>query len=377
MSVPWVQKYRVARYIIGRKFRGVSRYPLVLMLEPLFQCNLACAGCGKIDYPNAILRKRMSVTDAVLAVRQSGAPIVSIAGGEPLVHKEMPAMVDAITALRRFVYLCTNAVLLPRKMEDYRPSRYLTFSIHLDGNRERHDASVCQPGVYDKAIAAIELALEHGFRVTINYTLFQGEQAHEIADFLDQVTAMGVEGITMSPGFSYDHAPRQDVFLSRQRSKRLFRELFSLGKRRQQKWPLNHSPLYLDFLAGNQRYQCTPWSNPTYNNFGWQRPCYLLVDEGYAASFQELMKDTPWDNYGFGRNKKCQNCMAHCGYEGTAVDDTFSRPLNALRVSLRGPRTIGPMVPELPVLYGDDTDDKVEHRIPVDQLSVRSASAMD
>jgi len=372
-------KYRVARYIIDRKIAGVSRYPLVLMLEPLFQCNLACAGCGKIDYPDDILRKRMSVVDAVSAVHQSGAPIVSIAGGEPLVHKEMPAMVDAITELERFVYLCTNAILLPRKIDDYRPSPYLSFSIHLDGNRQRHDASVCQPGVYDKAVAAIELARERGFRVTINYTLFQGEEADEIAEFLDQVTAMDVEGITMSPGFGYDHAPRQDVFLSRQRSKRLFRELFSLGKRRQQKWPLNHSPLYLDFLAGNQQYQCTPWSNPTYNNFGWQRPCYLLVDEGYASSFQELMDDTSWETYGFGRNEKCQDCMAHCGYEGTAVDDTFSRPLKALRVSLKGPRTTGPMVPELRILYRDETDDKVDAgvRIPVDQVGGRSASAMD
>jgi len=379
VTVPWIQKYRVARYIIDRKIAGVSRYPLVLMLEPLFQCNLACAGCGKIDYPDDILRKRMSVVDAVSAVHQSGAPIVSIAGGEPLVHKEMPAMVDAITELERFVYLCTNAILLPRKIDDYRPSPYLSFSIHLDGNRQRHDASVCQPGVYDKAVAAIELARERGFRVTINYTLFQGEEADEIAEFLDQVTAMDVEGITMSPGFGYDHAPRQDVFLSRQRSKRLFRELFSLGKRRQQKWPLNHSPLYLDFLAGNQQYQCTPWSNPTYNNFGWQRPCYLLVDEGYASSFQELMDDTSWETYGFGRNEKCQDCMAHCGYEGTAVDDTFSRPLKALRVSLKGPRTTGPMVPELRILYRDETDDKVDAgvRIPVDQVGGRSASAMD
>ena len=379
MSVPWVQKYRVGCYVVGRKLRGFSRYPLVLMLEPLFQCNLACAGCGKIDYPDDILHKRMSVVDAVSAVRQCGAPIVSIAGGEPLVHKEMPEMVDAITGLKKFVYLCTNAILLPRKIRDYRPSPYLTFSIHLDGNRERHDASVCQAGVYDKAVAAIRLAREQGFRVTINCTLFQGEEAEEIAEFLDQVTAMDVEGVTMSPGFSYDHAPRQDVFISRQRSKRLFRELFSLGRRRQRKWPFNHSTLYLDFLAGNQSYQCTPWSNPTYNNFGWQRPCYLLVDEGYASSFQELMGDTSWENYGFGRNQKCQNCMAHCGYEGTAVDDTFSRPLKALRIGILGPRTDGPMVPELPVLYREQTGNVAGDAvgISVSQIHGRSASAVD
>jgi len=351
VSVPLLQMLRVGSYVAGRKLGGASRYPLVLMLEPLFQCNLACAGCGKIDYPEDILRRRMSVADAVSAVRQCGAPIVSIAGGEPLIHREMPEMVTAITGLRRYVYLCTNAILLPRKIGDYTPSHYLSFSIHLDGNRERHDASVCKSGIYEKAVNAIRVARERGFRVTVNYTLFQGEEAEEVADFLDTVAAMDVEGITMSPGFSYDHAPRQDVFLSRRHCKQLFRELFTLGRERHSDWPFNHSSLYLDFLAGNQRYQCTPWSNPTYNNFGWQRPCYLLVDEGYAGSYAELMDDTVWDNYGFGRNEKCQNCMAHCGYEGTAVDDTFSSPLKALRVGLRGPRTQGPMVPELPVHF--------------------------
>ena len=374
MSVPLVQKYRVARYIIGRKLRGVTRYPLVLMLEPLFQCNLACAGCGKIDYPDEILRKRMSVDDAVSAVTQSGVPIVSIAGGEPLVHKEMPEMVEAIIGMKKFVYLCTNAILLPKKIDQYRPSPYLTFSIHLDGNRERHDTSVCQDGVYDKAVKAIRLARERGFRVTINYTLFQGEEAEEVAEFLDTVTDLDVEGVTMSPGFSYDHAPNQEVFLSRQRSKRLFRELFALGKRGKKKWPFNHSSLYLDFLAGNQRYQCTPWSNPTYNTFGWQRPCYLLVDEGYASSFDELMQQTTWENYGFGLNEKCQNCMAHCGYEGTAVDDTFAHPLKAARVALFGPKTTGPMVPELPVMYaGQPAGAGSEIQIPVEQIRGRSA----
>lgn len=356
MSVPLLQKYRVARYVIGRKMRGETRYPLVLMMEPLFQCNLACAGCGKIDYPDNILRQRMGVDDALRAVQECGAPIVSIAGGEPLVHKEMPEIVAGIVGLKRFVYLCTNAILLPKKIRDYRPSRYLTFSIHLDGNRARHDTSVCQSGVYDKAVAAIRLARDNGFHVTINYTLFQGEDAEEIADFLDDVTAMGVEGVTMSPGFSYSHAPRQDIFLSRQRSKQLFRDLFAIAKQRRRRWPLNHSALYLDFLAGNRQYQCTPWSNPTYNVFGWQRPCYLLVDEGYAANFRELMEDTAWERYGFGRNPKCQNCMAHCGYEGTAINDTFSRPLKALWVALAGPATAGPMAPELPIHYTGPVD---------------------
>ncbi len=352
MGIPLLQKYRVASYIAGRKLRGEKRYPLVLMLEPLFQCNLACSGCGKIDYPKETLQRRMSVEDALHAVDECGAPIVSIPGGEPLIHKEMPQIVAGIVARKKFVYLCTNAILLAKHIEDYRPSPYLTFSIHLDGNRERHDLSVCQEGVYDKAVAAIGLALGKGFRVTVNCTLFNGENPDEVAEFFDTAMSLGVEGITVSPGYSYSHAPRQDVFLERSASKRLFREIFKRRKGRKAAWQFNQSSLFLDFLAGNQAYQCTPWSNPTYNLFGWQRPCYLLSDEGYAGSFRSLMEDTEWDRYGVGRNPRCNNCMAHCGFEGTAVDDAFAHPLKALAVSLRGPRAHGPMAPELPIVYG-------------------------
>jgi len=354
MGIPLLQSYRIARYVLGRKLRGVKRYPLVLMLEPLFQCNLACAGCGKIDYPSDILRKRVSVEEALAAVDECGAPVVSIPGGEPLIHKGMPEIVRGIVARRKFVYLCTNAILLARHIEDYTPSPYLTFSIHLDGNRERHDQSVCQEGVYDKAVAAIRLARSKGFRVTVNCTLFNGENPHEVAEFFDTAMQLGIEGITVSPGYSYQHAPRQDVFLGRSASKRLFREIFKQRKGRTVRWAFNHSSLFLDFLAGNQSYQCTPWSNPTYNVFGWQRPCYLLTDEGYAPSYRSLMQDTAWERYGVGRNPKCNNCMAHCGYEGTAVDDAFAHPLKALAVALRGPRVHGPMAPELPVLYDED-----------------------
>ncbi len=352
MGIPLLQKYRVARYIAGRKLRRQKRYPLVLMLEPLFQCNLACAGCGKIDYSKEILQKRVSLQDALAAVDECGAPIVSIPGGEPLIHKEMPQIVAGIVARKKFVYLCTNALLLAKHIDDYRPSPYLTFSIHLDGNRERHDLSVCQEGVYDKAVAAIRLALGKGFRVTVNCTLFNGENPDEVAEFFDTAMGLGVEGITVSPGYSYSHAPRQDVFLERSASKRLFREIFKRRSGRKVRWQFNQSSLFLDFLAGNQSYQCTPWSNPTYNLFGWQRPCYLLSDEGHAPSFRSLMEETDWDRYGVGRNPRCNNCMAHCGFEGTAVDDTFAHPLKALGVSLRGPRTGGPMAPELPILYG-------------------------
>ena len=354
MGIPLVQMYRVGRYIAARKMRGEKRYPLVLMLEPLFQCNLACSGCGKIDYPKEILQKRLSVEDALRAVDECGAPIVSIPGGEPLIHKELPQIVAGIVARRKFVYLCTNAILLSRHIDEYRPSPYLTFSIHLDGNRERHDESVCQEGVFDKAVAAIELARSRGFRVTINCTLFNNADPDEVTDFFDTAMGLGIEGITVSPGYSYQHAPRQDVFLGRSASKRLFREIFRRGRgrgARRRRWSFNHSGLFLDFLAGNQAYQCTPWSNPTYNIFGWQRPCYLLTDEGHAPSFRSLMEDTDWDRYGVGRNPRCDNCMAHCGFEGTAVDDAFAHPLKALKVALLGPRLTGPMAPEQPVLY--------------------------
>jgi hopanoid biosynthesis associated radical SAM protein HpnH len=350
MPIPILQQYRVARYILGQKLHGRARYPLVLMLEPLFQCNLACAGCGKIDYPEDILRRRMSVAQALGAVAECGAPIVSIAGGEPLIHKELPEIVRGILAMRRFVYLCTNALLLDARIDDYSPSPYLTFSIHLDGLRERHDAAVCRAGVFDQAIDTIRMAVSRGFRVNVNCTLYADEKPAEVARFLDFTAGLGVEGITLSPGYSYDHAPRQDVFLGRRQSRTLFREVFRLGREGRRRWPFNHSWMYLDFLAGNQSYQCTPWSNPTYNIFGWQRPCYLLVDEGHAGSLRELLDTTPWERYGSGRHPKCNSCMAHCGYEGTAVNDMFAHPLNALRVAARGPRTSGPMAPEPPEL---------------------------
>jgi len=356
LAVPFLQIYRVGRYILERRLHGEKRYPLVLMLEPLFQCNLACAGCGKIDYPKEVLQKRVSVADALRAVDECGAPIVSIAGGEPLVAKETPQIVAGIVARRKFVYLCTNAILLARHIDEYRPSPYLTFSIHLDGDQHRHDESVCQEGVFDKAVAAIRLARERAFRVTINCTLFNGANPDETAAFFDAAMALGIEGITVSPGYSYSHAPRQDVFLGRNASKRLFREIFRRGRARgrRRRWSFNHSSLYLDFLAGNQAYQCTPWSNPTYNVFGWQRPCYLLTDEGHATSFRSLMDETAWEQYGVGRNPRCDNCMAHCGYEGTAVTDAFAHPLKALRASMHGPRVSGAMAPDLPVLYGRD-----------------------
>ncbi len=350
MGVPVRQQIRVGTYLLRQRISGRKKYPLVLMLEPLFRCNLACSGCGKVDYPKEILDKRMSVPEAMRAIDECGAPIVSIAGGEPLIHDDMPEMVEAFVERKKFVYLCTNALLLKRRMADYQPSPYLTFSVHLDGNMERHDTSVCRPGVYDKAVEAIREARGRGFRVNVNCTLFQNESAEEVAEFLDAMRDLDVEGVTLAPGFQYERAPEQAVFLQRKTSKQLFRRVFELGKGR--KWQLNHSSLYLDFLAGNQRYECTAWGNPTRSVFGWQKPCYLLVGEGTVPSFTDLIEGTDWGSYGAGKNPKCGNCMVHCGFEPTAVDDTVRHPFKALRVALFGPRTSGPMAPELPGTYG-------------------------
>nr|WP_207160514.1 adenosyl-hopene transferase HpnH [Rhodospirillum rubrum] len=344
VGVPLIQQIRIGAYLMRQRISGNQRYPLVLMLEPLFRCNLACAGCGKIDYPDSILNRRLSLEECLGASDECGAPIVSIAGGEPLLHRDIVPIVEGLTARKRFVYLCTNALLLKKRMDDFKPSPYLTFSIHLDGDREHHDKAVSQEGVFDKAVEAIKLAREKGFRVTCNTTLFEGVPPERIAKFISYASnELGVEGVTVAAGFAYERAPLKDVFLGRQKTKQLFRDLFKL---RDKSWRFNQSSLYLDFLAGNQTYHCTPWGNPTRNVFGWQRPCYLL-NEGTVGSFRELMETTDWDSYGTGRYEKCANCMMHCGYEPTAVADTVAHPLKALAVALRGVRTEGPMAPEI------------------------------
>mgnify|MGYP001079833820 CR=1 FL=1 len=347
MGVPIRQMANVGAYVVRQHLAGRKRYPLVLMLEPLFRCNLACAGCGKIDYPDKILNQRLSVDECLQAVDECGAPVVSIAGGEPLLHRELPQVVEGIIARRKFVYLCTNALLMEKKLSQYRPSPYFVWSVHLDGDREMHDRSVCEPGVYDRAVAAIRKAKEAGFRVNINCTLFDGADAEAVARFFDNVTEMGIDGISVSPGYAYERAPDQKHFLNRSRTKELFRAILRRG-RGGRKWSFNQSGLFLDFLAGNQQYHCTPWGNPTRNVFGWQRPCYLL-GEGYARSFRELMEETDWDAYGTGNYEKCADCMVHSGYEATAVMDAVRNPLKAFRVGVRGVETEAPMVADIPL----------------------------
>jgi hopanoid biosynthesis associated radical SAM protein HpnH len=345
LSIPFLQAARVGAYVVRQHLSGRKRYPLAMMLEPLFRCNLACAGCGKIDYPDPILDQRLSIQECLDAVDECGAPVVSIAGGEPLLHKDMPAIVEGIIARKRFVYLCTNALLLEKKLDQYQPNPYFVWSVHLDGDRDMHDHSVCQPGVYERAVNAIRAAKERGFRVNINCTLFNDARPAQVAGFFDSLKEIGVDGITVSPGYAYERAPDQQHFLSRNKTKQLFRDILELG-RGGKNWAFSQSSLFLDFLGGNQTYHCTPWGNPTRTVFGWQRPCYLL-GEGYVGSFRELMEETDWDAYGTGNYEKCADCMVHSGYEATAVADTIKHPLKALGVSLRGVRTRGPMAPDI------------------------------
>jgi hopanoid biosynthesis associated radical SAM protein HpnH len=321
MSVPISQMWTVATYVIGQKLAGRKQYPLVLMLEPLFRCNLACAGCGKIQYPAHILKKNLSPEECFKAVDECGAPMVSIPGGEPLMHPEIDKIVEGLVARKKYIYLCTNALLLKEKIHLFKPSKYLTFSVHLDGQKEHHDFSVCREGGYEIAADGIREALKRGFRVTTNTTLFDGTDPKSVRAFFDEMMDLGIEGMMLSPGYSYEKAPDQQHFLGRARTRRLFRAILS---NREKNWKFNLSPLFLEFLMGKRTFACTPWGMPTYNIFGWQKPCYLLQD-GYADTFQELLSETDWANYGTeSGNPKCANCMVHSGYEASAVNATFS-----------------------------------------------------
>ncbi len=319
MAVPLSQMLTVTSYVFSQKLKGVERYPLVLMLEPLFRCNLACAGCGKIQYPEHVLDRRLTPEQCWAVADECGAPIISIPGGEPLIHPEMSEIVQGLVRRRKFVYLCTNAILLERKMHEYEPSNRLIFSIHMDGLREEHDSAVCRDGVYDVAARAIKTAVKRGFRVTTNTTLFNDANPPRVRAFFDEMMDLGVEGMMISPGYSYEKAPDQHGFLKRRRTQELFSAVLANRKRR---WRFNQSPLFLEFLMGKRDYQCTPWGNPTYNIFGWQKPCYLLQD-GYVSSFKELLETTAWEQYGVGRHEKCRDCMVHCGFEASAVEETF------------------------------------------------------
>lgn len=322
MAIPFRMQMQVFSYILKQKLNKNAKYPLVLMLEPLFACNLECAGCGKIQYPADILRTRMTPQECFDAAEECGAPIVSIAGGEPLAHPQIQEIVDGLIARGKSIYLCTNAILLEKNLHKFEPSSRLIFSIHLDGLEQTHDRAVCKEGVYQVALAAIKKAKAAGFNVMTNTTVFLGEKPAEMREFFQQLTDLGIDGMMISPGYAYEKAPQQEHFLKREQTRAMFAEM--LAGWRENGWPFNHSPFYLDFLEGKREYDCTPWGNPLRNVFGWQRPCYLQQD-GYAATFRELLETTEWANYGHASgNPKCQNCMTHCGFEPSAVKDAFS-----------------------------------------------------
>ena len=329
MGMPLRQNVRLGSYLLKQKLLRRDKFPLLVELEPLFACNLACAGCGKIEQPASLLKQRMPVEQAVAAVEECGAPMVSIAGGEPLMHKQIDEIVAQLLARGKIVFLCTNAVLLPKHLHRFTPHRNFSWMVHIDGLRERHDASVCKDGVFDQAVAAIRQAQAAGFRVNTNTTFFNTDTPQDVIDVLDYLNdELGIDNMQISPGYAYEKAPDQEHWLGVEETRELFRKAFADGRRR--RWRLNHTPVFLDFLEGRRDLACTAWGIPSYSLLGWQKPCYLL-DDGYAASYSELVATTDWDAYGRGKDDRCANCMAHCGYEPSAVLATTQ----SLRESLR------------------------------------------
>jgi hopanoid biosynthesis associated radical SAM protein HpnH len=332
MGIPLKQSLRVGAYLAKNKIKGVKRFPLIVELEPLFACNLACPGCGKIQYPTDVLRQRVSVEAAVAAMEECGAPMVSIAGGEPLLHPDIDRMVAELVKRKKFVYLCTNGVLLQRKLDKFTPSPYFSFVVHIDGLGDRHDRAVDRDGVFDQCVGAIREARARGFRVTTNSTFFNTDSAKNVREVLDYLNDdLGVDAMMVSPGYAYEKAPDQEHFLPVEQTREMFREAFADGRRR--RWRLNHSPLFLDFLEGKADFECTPWGVPSYSVFGWQRPCYLMSD-GYTTTYKELVETTDWEKYGRGKDPRCANCMAHCGYEPSAVLATTASLRQSIRAAL-------------------------------------------
>lgn len=323
MAVQLQQALEVGKYIVTQRLMGRKRYPLVLMLEPLFRCNLACSGCGKIQHPSEILKRNLTPQECFAAVEECGVPVVSIPGGEPLLHPQIDEIVRGLVERKKYIYLCTNAILLEKNLDKFEPSPYLTFSVHLDGLQEEHDRSVDRPGVFEIAVKAIKAAKANGFRVSTNTTIFEGSDPQRVQEFFDFLGTLELDGMMISPGYSYEWAPDQEHFLQKEQTKALFKEILSPWKTSQKNWNFNHNPLFLDFLMGEKDYDCTPWGSPSYSVLGWQKPCYLL-NEGYYQSFQELLDKTDWSEYGAkSGNPKCADCMVHCGYEPTAANDAL------------------------------------------------------
>jgi hopanoid biosynthesis associated radical SAM protein HpnH len=330
--MPLRQSLRIGSYLMRQKLARRDKFPLIVELEPLFACNLKCAGCGKIEQPASLLKQRMPVEQALAAIDECGAPMVSIAGGEPLMHPQIEVLVGELIKRKKYVFLCTNALLIPKKLDKFAPSPYFAWAVHLDGLEERHDESVCKDGVFEQAVAAIRECQRRGFRVTTNTTFFTTDSPQTVIDVLNYLNDdLKVDQMMISPAYAYEKAPDQDHFLGVTETRELFRKAFADGNRR--RWRLNHSPLFLDFLEGKADFSCTAWGIPSYSLLGWQRPCYLMAD-GYAKTYRELIETTEWDAYGRGKDDRCANCMAHCGYEPSAVLATMS----SLRESVRAIR---------------------------------------
>jgi hopanoid biosynthesis associated radical SAM protein HpnH len=332
MAMPLHQTAVLAAFLMKQKLLRRKKFALLLELEPLFACNLKCAGCGKIAQPASLLKQRMPVEQAVAAVEECGAPMVSIAGGEPLMHPQIDEIVRQLLDRGKIVFLCTNALLLPKHLHKFAPHKNFAWMVHIDGLRERHDESVRKVGGFDGAVEAVKLAQAAGFTVMTNSTIFSNDTPQDVIDLLNYLNDdLGVDNMQISPAYAYEKAPDQDHWLGVDETRALFSKVLSADRRK--RWRLNHSPVFLDFLAGARELACTAWGIPSYSLLGWQRPCYLL-DDGYAASYQELIEDTDWDSYGRGKDPRCDNCMAHCGYEPSAVLAT----MGSLRESIRAAR---------------------------------------
>lgn len=328
MRFPFCQTIAVARHIGRQRKRGIERFPLVLMLEPLHACNLTCAGCGRIREYRDYLSKMLSVDDCLRAADDCEAPVVSICGGEPLLYPEISRLVDGILGRGRVVYLCTNGQVLEEKLGLFRPHRMFNINVHLDGMAETHDAIVERNGAFEKAAAGIRAAKKAGFVVCTNTTVYRQTDTDEIRELVSFLDALNVDGILMSPGFDYSEVEDRSVFLDKDAIVEKFQKLDDVVRGRK----IWNTPLFYDFLQGRRDYPCTPWGNVTYNVRGWKAPCYLVTDSHYD-SYRNFIDLVNWGNYGPRRDRRCSNCMAHCGFEATVALTATSSMRDALRMA--------------------------------------------
>lgn len=321
---------KMARYLIAQKAKRRRHFPFVTMVEPLEACNLRCISCGRVIEYKDVIERRLSVEESLGAVHASGAQVVSISGGEPLLHEQIGDIVRAIVDEKRFIYLCTNGLLLREKLDLFKPSPYLSFVVHLDGTKKIHDYVTRHDGTYEEAIAGIREALVQGFRVNTNSTLFHDSNVEDLHRLFFTLTEMGIEGLMVSPGYAYQDVSDKELFLKRQESIAVFRKVLDPSRA----FPFYNNPLYLDFLRGEREYGCAAWTTPTYTVLGWRKPCYILADE-HTDDVEELFDPKLWERYGPGKDRRCINCMMHSSFEGASILKAFSRPRDLLTVALK------------------------------------------